>query len=119
MLVLHSRSDVTMSNSKLYVSITVDWEGEHFRDLGDLHATRAAIQTSLGARVPFTESWRLCGQCHGPKLRDWRVGIHGKRMGEWDGERSYLLCAHCHDPHAPRFAALPPEPPPVRPENIR
>lgn len=43
-----------MSTSKLYVSITVDWEGEHFRDLGDLLTTRAAIQASLGAAVPFT-----------------------------------------------------------------
>lgn len=43
-----------MSTSNLYVSITVDWEGEHFRDLADLQATRAAIQASLGAEVPFT-----------------------------------------------------------------
>jgi len=40
--------------AKLYVSIAVDWEGEHFRDLGDLHAAREAIQTSLGTTVPFT-----------------------------------------------------------------
>ncbi len=53
-VVLQSRSDVIMSKSKLYVSITVDWEGEHLRDLGDLRATRAAIQASLGARAPFT-----------------------------------------------------------------
>lgn len=38
----------------LFVSITVDWEGEHLRDVHDLQATRAAIQASLGARVPFT-----------------------------------------------------------------
>ncbi|MEZ4453492.1 MAG: hypothetical protein R3B09_28790 [Nannocystaceae bacterium] len=43
-----------MSTSKLVVSITVDWEGEHLRDLGDLQATRAAIERSLGAGVPFT-----------------------------------------------------------------
>ena len=43
-----------MSTSNLFVSITVDWEGEHFRDLGDLQTTRAAIEVSLGARVPFT-----------------------------------------------------------------
>ena len=44
----------TIRMAKLYVSIVVDWEGEHFRDLGDLHATRDAIQTSLGFTVPFT-----------------------------------------------------------------
>lgn len=38
----------------LYVSITVDWEGEHFRDLDDLRTTRGAIQQSLGAAAPFT-----------------------------------------------------------------
>ncbi|NVB41445.1 hypothetical protein G6O69_26640 [Pseudenhygromyxa sp. WMMC2535] len=43
-----------MSNSKLYVSITIDWEGEHFRDLADLQTTRATIQASLGAPAPFT-----------------------------------------------------------------
>ena len=40
--------------AKLYVSITVDWEGEHLRDLEDLRTTRDAIQQSLGAAVPFT-----------------------------------------------------------------
>lgn len=40
--------------AKLYVSIAVDWEGEHFRDLGALRAAREAIQTSLGTTVPFT-----------------------------------------------------------------
>jgi hypothetical protein len=40
--------------AKLYVSITVDWEGEHLRDLEDLRTTRDAIQESLGAAVPLT-----------------------------------------------------------------
>ncbi len=40
--------------AKLYVSITVDWEGEHFRDLDDLRATRGSIQASLGFDVPLT-----------------------------------------------------------------
>ncbi len=38
----------------LFVSVTVDWEGEHLRSLDDLQATRAAIRASLGAHVPFT-----------------------------------------------------------------
>jgi hypothetical protein len=29
-----------------------------------------------------------------------------------------LLCVHCHWPHAPKFAALTPLPPPVRPEHL-
>jgi len=68
--------------------------------------------------VPFTESYRLCGQCHGTQFRDWRTGIHGKRTGYWDGPKRYLLCVHCHNPHSPRFAALQPLPPPLRPQYL-
>jgi hypothetical protein len=67
---------------------------------------RDHLKLASGARVPFTESWRLCGQCHGDKLRDWKVGVHGKRVGRWDGEKTYFLCVNCHDPHAPRFKGV-------------
>ena len=66
----------------------------------------------------FDESFRLCGQCHGTIYRDWRKGIHGRRRGYWNGAKSYLLCAHCHDPHAPKFADLEPLPPPLRPQYL-
>jgi hypothetical protein len=67
--------------------------------------------------INFTESYRLCGECHGPQYRDWRAGIHGKRTGYFmgSGKRTYYLCAHCHDPHEPKFKPLKPEPPPQRP----
>ena len=58
-----------------------------------------------GELVGFEESYRLCGQCHGTIYRDWRVGIHGRRRGYWNGAKSYLLCAHCHNPHAPGLPA--------------
>ncbi len=61
----------------------------------------------------------LCGQCHGDKFRDWKVGVHGKRTGESNGKKEYLLCAHCHNPHDPAFKPIRPMPPPVRPESIR
>lgn len=81
---------------------------------------RDVLRMAHGELLPFEESWRLCGQCHGPKLRDWKQGLHGKRIGMWDGERQYLLCVHCHsDPHAPSFPRMEPLPPPVRPEDIR
>lgn len=80
---------------------------------------RDALHLASGEKVPFEESWRLCGQCHGEEFRDWRAGAHGRRTGRWDGEKHYLLCVHCHDAHAPRFAPLPPEPPPRRPERTR
>ncbi|MCB9915568.1 MAG: hypothetical protein H6828_10525 [Planctomycetes bacterium] len=70
-----------------------------------------------GELIDFEESYRLCGQCHGDKYRDWRRGIHGRRSGHWDGEKTYLLCVHCHYSHAPAFKPLEPMPapkPPVR-----
>jgi len=80
---------------------------------------RDQLHLANGSPVPFTESYRLCGQCHGTQFRDWRSGIHGKRTGYWDGAKRYLLCVHCHNPHSPRFAALQPLPPPVRPQFLR
>ncbi|MBZ0272392.1 hypothetical protein K8I61_10170 [bacterium] len=80
---------------------------------------RDVLRLAGGREVPFTESYRLCGQCHGEKLRDWKVGVHGKRTGEWNGKRQYLLCAHCHNPHTPHFAPIEPLSAPARPGDIR
>jgi len=80
---------------------------------------RDVLRLASGAPVPFTESYRLCGQCHGDKYRDWRAGVHGKRVGRWDGERTYFLCVNCHNPHSPRFKAIKPEPRPLRPEEMQ
>jgi hypothetical protein len=95
------------------------------------------LHLTSGEAIPFTESYLLCGQCHGDKLRDWRVGVHGKRVGRWDGEKTYFLCVNCHNPHTPRFKGvtevviagkktvaptltfLKPEPRPRRPEEQR
>lgn len=79
---------------------------------------RDSLRLADGRLLGFNESYKLCGQCHGPKYRDWRIGIHGRRTGEWNGEKHYLLCVHCHDPHSPRFKSLEPLPPPERPEEI-
>jgi hypothetical protein len=83
------------------------------------NANRDMLHLSGGALVPFTESYRLCGQCHGDKYRDWRAGVHGKRVGMWNGKKIYYLCVNCHNPHAPRFKPLKPEPPPVRPQEMK
>lgn len=81
---------------------------------------RDFLHLANGTPIAFTESHKLCGQCHGPKLRDWKIGLHGKRTGHWDGRKEYLLCVHCHtDPHAPSFPPMAPDPPPARPEDIR
>jgi hypothetical protein len=80
---------------------------------------RDKLRLVSGELIDFSESYRLCGQCHGDKLRDWKVGVHGKRTGYWNGDKQYLLCVHCHNPHDPKFKPLKPLPPPERPGNTR
>jgi|GEM_PF-191830 len=70
---------------------------------------------SDGRLIPFEQSYLLCGKCHGTKFRDWRNGIHGKRSGYWNGEKTYFLCVTCHNPHSPRFKPIEPMPPPRKP----
>jgi hypothetical protein len=78
---------------------------EQFRWCLDCHDSkdRDKLRLQSGEKIEFVDSYRLCGQCHGDKYRDWRRGIHGKRTGLWNGTKQYLLCAHCHNPHSPRF----------------
>ena len=80
---------------------------------------RDKLRLASGELIDFTESYRLCGQCHGDKFRDWKAGIHGRRTGYWNGDKQYLLCVHCHNPHDPKFKALKPMPPPERPGSAR
>ena len=82
-------------------------------------SNRDKLRLVSGEKIGFDESFRLCGQCHGDKYRDWKVGVHGKRTGMWNGEKQYLLCVHCHNPHDPRYKPIPPMPPPTRPEDTK
>lgn len=82
-------------------------------------ADRDKLRLAGGRLIPFTESYELCGQCHGTHFRDWKAGVHGKRTGFWNGKKEYRLCVHCHNPHQPRFKPLEPLPPPVRPEDSK
>lgn len=75
------------------------------------------LPLSDGKLIPFEESYRLCGKCHGTIYRDWRYGIHGLRKGQWNGKKIYLLCVHCHDPHSPKFKPMKPLPPPDKPRT--
>lgn len=104
--------------SMAHTEVVLQHDEEH-RWCLDCHdaADRDFLHLASGEKVPFEESYRLCGQCHGDKYRDWRAGVHGRRSGSWDGEKEYLLCVHCHNSHAPRFAPIKPEPPPPRPER--
>ena len=76
---------------------------------------RDRLHLASGQPVPFEESYQVCGQCHGEKYRDWRAGVHGRRVGQWNGAKQYLLCVNCHSPHQPRFKRLAPKPAPQRP----
>jgi hypothetical protein len=80
-------------------------------------SNRDMLHLASGDLVSFEESYRLCGQCHGDKYRDWRAGVHGRRTGRWDGEKTYLLCVHCHNAHAPAFQPIEPEPTPLPPSR--
>ena len=104
--------------SGMHEEIVLKHDEEH-RWCLDCHSAenRDWLHLASGERVPFEESYRLCGQCHGEKLRDWRAGVHGRRTGNWNGAKRYLLCAHCHNPHQPRFAALKPHPAPQPPSR--
>ncbi len=104
----------------MHAEVVLRHDEEHRWCLDCHDATnRDWLHLASGERVSFNESYRLCGQCHGEKLRDWRAGVHGKRTGQWNGAKRYLLCAHCHNPHQPRFRALRPEPAPIPPSRGR
>ncbi len=80
---------------------------------------RDSLHLANGKLVSFDQSYLLCGQCHGEKYRDWLVGVHGRRTGYWNGQKKYLLCVNCHDPHQPHFKPMEPKPAPLPPMRPR
>jgi hypothetical protein len=73
------------------------------------------LHLATGERLPMTEAMTLCGQCHGPQLRDYRKGAHGGMSGHWDlsrGPRTRKHCVDCHDPHSPAYVGGQPVFPP-------
>ena len=104
----------------MHDEIVLNHDEEH-RWCLDCHdaENRDRLRLANGTLVPFEESYRLCGQCHGDKYRDWRAGVHGRRTGSWNGAKQYLLCVHCHDSHAPRFQPISPLPGPEPPGGAR
>jgi len=102
--------------SDMHTDIVLKHDAEH-RWCLDCHdaENRDSLHLASGERISFEQSYLLCGQCHGEKLRDWRAGVHGRRTGNWNGSKGYFLCAHCHNPHQPRFRAIAPKPAPERP----
>lgn len=84
----------------------------------NLH-NRDSLRLINGELIPFSRSFLLCGQCHGTIFRDWKVGVHGRRTGFWNGEKVYRLCVDCHNPHSPRFKPIKPKSPPWKPNDIK
>ena len=73
------------------------------------------LQVRDGREVKFDNIAPLCGSCHGPTLRDWDAGAHGRTNGYWDhaqGAMERLVCANCHNPHAPHIPTRAPAPGP-------
>lgn len=75
----------------------------------------ATLSPRDGRELAFAESTLLCGSCHGPTLRDWDSGSHGRTNGYWDralGPAVKKDCVNCHNPHAPEFPGRQPAPGP-------
>ena len=73
---------------------------------------RNYLRTLLSEPVDFDEASNVCGGCHANRHKDWVFGAHGKRIANWQGERTLYSCTHCHDPHSPAIKPRAPEPPP-------
>ena len=95
------------------------------KDLGEAKNVKTTDFTSI--KTPLAQlsqpevhqaAFRYCGQCHGTQFRDWKVGIHGKRTGLWNGEKEYWICVRCHEPHNPYFKKIEPMPAPTPPAMI-
>lgn len=87
----------------------------------DCHSAknRNKFQLLNGTLVEFNEYYKVCEQCHKRIYREWKAGVHGKRTGYWDGEKQYMHCTQCHNPHNPPFQAIKPMPAPRKPLKIR
>ena len=95
----------------------------------DCHHTtqRNKLVDHFGDPISFDQPQLLCGKCHGDKLRDWRDGIHGKRIGEFvsTGKKRWFTCTECHNPHNVQdgarnkgFIQVQPEPSPQLPRGM-
>ena len=73
---------------------------------------RNSLHSVRGGKVDFDAAWKLCGQCHSARQKDWYFGAHGKRVQNWQGEPERYNCTHCHNPHRPPFVLRKAKPPP-------
>lgn len=117
--------DIRSANTKTTASLQLD---EFHQSLSFNHGQLACVAchnsldgyTTLhladGTAVEYSDTMKLCAQCHGTQHRDYQHGSHGGMRGYWDlsrGPRQRNHCIDCHDPHAPQFPALYPAPGPA------
>lgn len=76
---------------------------------------RNKLVLQTGERIGFNQSHRQCFQCHGGKKKDWELGMHGKTVGSWNGDKYKYTCANCHNPHHPKFRIMKADKGPVHP----
>ena len=62
-----------------------------------------SLRTLDGESVEFRDAYIICSQCHVNQARDWAFGAHGKRVGNWKGQRQVYNCTICHYQHSPAF----------------
>ena len=86
----------------------------------DCHSpdNRNELRLLNGTLINFDEYYRVCEQCHKRIYREWKAGVHGKRTGHWNGEKQWMHCTQCHNPHNPPFQAIKPEPAPEKPLKV-
>jgi len=90
-----------------------------------------------GEPIGYDEAYKLCGQCHFQRQKDWFFGGHGKRagtfakpreipvdhskidfskrgkIGTWKSTKRVLTnCPACHNAHSPSIKPYKPSPPP-------
>lgn len=99
-----------MPNS--HINVTLKHGGERFWCLTCHSDDRNYLRSLNNKKIDFDRSYRLCAQCHFRQQQDWFFGAHGKRIGNWRGERVLFSCTECHNPHNPAIAPSPPNPPP-------
>ena len=91
----------------------------------DCHSAtnRSKLISHREEEISFNQPQKLCGKCHGPIYRDWRDGIHGKRIGMWTkgGKKRWWVCTDCHNPHdiEPGFKQIEPELAPTLPRGMK
>ena len=62
---------------------------------------RDKLVNRAGELIDFNASHELCGDCHFQQFRDFKLGIHGKRLHQYAGDRKLTACAACHNVHDP------------------